>query len=98
MAAEFTGVVAHSLRHLRVHVTRESVHLADASDPWPGPDDIRCMLEARSEARIEAPQSAASTLVADTIPAAVQGAAGNLASMIEKILGRTEGQQRAKRV
>ena len=86
LATEVTDVVAKALRHVSDEVTRVEVHFADENGPKADAHDIRCMLEARLKGR----QPIAVTHHADTPTSAVVGAAGKLASMIEKTLDRAE--------
>jgi len=94
LAAEVSDVVAKALRHVGDHVTRVEVHLADENGARKNTHDIRCVLEARIEGR----QPVAVTHHAGTTSSAVVGAAGKLASLIEKTLGRAEALRRTEGV
>ena len=93
MAAEITEVVAGTLRFYSDHITRVEVHIGDENGPKAGPDDIRCMLEAR----LESHQPITVTHHANTIRQAVHGAAQTLVTLIDNTLGRAQGRRRAAR-
>ena len=79
------AVVSEALNHHRNHITRVEVHIGDENGKKTGPDDKRCMMEARLERR----PPVAVTHHAGTIESAVHGAARSLAKAIEKVLGRS---------
>lgn len=85
VAAEVTRVVTDALQRFSGRITRVEVHLDDENGAKGGPNDKRCMLEARLEGR----QPIAVTHQAATITQAVHGAAENLVRVIESTLGRT---------
>jgi ribosome-associated translation inhibitor RaiA len=84
---EIDGVVEHALRNVADHVTRLELHLADENGGKPGPEDKRCVIEARLEGR----QPVAVEHHAASIAQAVDGAARKLASLLESELGRLDG-------
>lgn len=93
MAAQTTEVVTHALRHLSDRITRVEVHVEDENGPKTGQNDIRCALEARLENR----EPIAVTDHADSVQAAVRGAAKKLVALIEHTLGRADAVRRAER-
>jgi ribosome-associated translation inhibitor RaiA len=84
LAADVTRVVESALSRFSDHVTRVEVHLSDENGPKSGPNDKRCMLEARLEGR----QPVAVTHQAATLRQAVDGAADKLNRLIESTLSR----------
>jgi ribosome-associated translation inhibitor RaiA len=65
-------------------ITRVEVHLSDLNSHKFGPDDKRCLLEARLAGR----QPTAVSHQAGTIQEAIEGAAEKLKSSLESTLGR----------
>ncbi|MCC5985400.1 MAG: HPF/RaiA family ribosome-associated protein [Rhodobacteraceae bacterium] len=70
-------------------ITRIEVHLQDQNAQKSGPDDKRCMVEARLEGL--APLSA--THAADNIRSAVSGAVDKLRNVIDSELGKLRGRR-----
>ena len=88
LAAQVSGVVENALSRIRDHITRVEVHLSDEDSDKGGPNEKRCMMEARLEGR----QPVAVTHQAETLNQAVDGAADKLARLIESTLGRLHDQ------
>ena len=86
MSTHVSAVVDEALNHFRDHVTRVEVHLGDENGKKPGPDDKRCMMEARLDHR----KPIAVTHHADTVESAVHGAAQSLAKAIDRAIGRAQ--------
>ena len=80
------AVVSEALNHHRDHITRVEVHLGDENGKKTGPDDKRCMMEARLDRR----PPIAVTHHADTVESAVHGAARSLAKAIDHAIGRSK--------
>lgn len=78
------GVVKAVLGHLAPQITRVEVHLSDENAGKRGPDDKRCVMEARLEGR--RPQAA--THQAESVELAIRGAADKLKRVLESTLGR----------
>jgi ribosome-associated translation inhibitor RaiA len=78
------SVVNAVLGHLALQITRIEVHLSDENAGKRGPDDKRCVMEARLEGR--RPQAA--THQAETVELAIRGAADKLKRVLESTLGR----------
>ena len=79
LAAHVREVVRRHMGHIEEHLTRVEVHLADENAGKSGPQDHRCMMEARPKG--SAP--IAVTHHADAIHKAVDGAAERL----KRVLG-----------
>jgi hypothetical protein len=77
-------VVDEALRRFGDRVTRVEVHLSDENSHKSGPDDKRCMMEARLAGR---PPTAVTDQAA-TLDQAIRGAADKLLRQIESDLGR----------
>jgi len=92
LAAHVRGVVGGALSRYSDHITRVEVHLTDENSHKSGPNDKRCVLEARLENR----KPIAVTHEAATAHQAVDGAADKLAAMIESALGRLRDQRRTR--
>lgn len=84
LAAHVQGVVENVLGSLAERISRVEVHLSDQNGGKSGPDDKRCMMEARVEGR----QPTAVTHTAETVDQAVDGAADKLKRSLESTLGR----------
>ena len=84
LSTHVTAVVSEALMHYRDHITRVEVHLGDENGAKPGPGDKRCMMKARVDGR----SPIAVTHHAETVDAAVHGAARSLAKAIESVIGR----------
>jgi ribosome-associated translation inhibitor RaiA len=89
LAAKVRGVVESALSRISDHITRVEVHLSDESSHKSGPNDKRCMMEAR----LEGHQPIAVTHHAGTLDQAVDGAADKLNRLIESTLGRLRDQK-----
>lgn len=79
-------VVGAVLGHLSSQITRVEVHLTDENAGKRGPDDKRCMMEARLQGR--KPQAA--THNAETVELAIKGAADKLRRVLDSSLGRLD--------
>ena len=84
LADQIRDVVESALNRVSDHITRVEVHLSDENGDKGGPNDKRCMMEARLEGR----QPVAVTQHAATLEQAVDGAADKLIRLIESTLGR----------
>lgn len=88
MAARFAAVVESVLNRFSDRITRVEAHLSDENGNKSGPDDKRCMIEAR----LEGHQPLAVTHHAATLEKAVHGAADKMSRLIESTLGRLRDQ------
>ncbi|MDP1532237.1 MAG: HPF/RaiA family ribosome-associated protein [Rubrivivax sp.] len=86
LAARAGATVEQALGRLGEQVTRVEIHLSDENGGKSGPQDQRCMLEARLEGR----QPVAVTAHAATPEEAVHGAALKLARLLDSTLGRLD--------
>ena len=84
LVAKLSSSIENALSRLSNHITRLEVHISDVNGNKPGPNDKRCMMEARLEGR----KPIAVTDLAATLDQAVDGAVNKLISMIDSILGR----------
>jgi len=84
LATYVREVVESALNLVSDHITRVEVHLSDENSNKSGPNDKRCLIEARLEGR----QPIAVTHQASNVDDAVGGAADKLARLIESTLGR----------
>ena len=92
LVAHARSVVDGALDRFRDRITRVDVHLSDENSEKSGPNDKRCLMEARLEGR----KATAASHEAATVEEALEGAAKRLAKVIEHTLGRlaTEGGRR----
>ncbi len=84
LAAWIRGTVETALDRDSDHITRVEVHLTDEDGHKSGQNDKCCVMEARLEGR----QPIAVSDRSETLEQAVNGAAGKLARLIERTLGR----------
>ncbi|HAL71123.1 MAG TPA: ribosomal subunit interface protein [Verrucomicrobiales bacterium] len=84
--AEAEAVVTDALSHVSDHVTRVEVHIHDENSKKSGPQDKRCMMEAR----LEGHPPIAVTHKAETIAFAMDGAAEKLKATLEHKLDRLQ--------
>ncbi len=84
LANHVRGVVEASLSHVSERITRVEVHLSDENGDKSGPDDKRCMMEARLEGR----HPTAVTCHAPTVDQAIDGAVEKLLHSLTHTLGR----------
>ena len=89
LVARCRGVMESALDRFSDRITRVEVHLSDENGKKSGPDDKRCMIEAR----LEGQQPIAVTHHAATLDQAVDGAADKISRLIEHTLGRLHDQK-----
>lgn len=87
LARRVEATVQSALDRFSDRITRVEVHLSDENGRKGGPDDKRCVLEARVEGR----QPTAVTHMAESLDEAVSGAADKLTSALDSALGRLRG-------
>lgn len=87
LSTRVEATVQSALSRFSDRITRVEVHLSDENGRKTGPDDKRCVLEARLEGR---PPTAV-THMAATLDEAVSGAADKLTSSLDSTLGRLRG-------
>jgi hypothetical protein len=85
LAQRLQADLEHELRHVASAITRVEVHLNDVNGSKSGPDDKRCMLEAR----IKGAQPLAVESRAPTIEQAVNAAAGQLYRAVKTSLDKS---------
>ena len=84
MSKYFSGVIESTLNRFTEHVTRIEAHLSDENSQKEGPDDKRCLLEAR----VKGLQPIAVTHKAETLDQAVTGAAEKMKSTLETTIAK----------
>lgn len=77
-------LLSEELSRFSEHITRLEVHFSDENGGKDGPNDKRCMIEARLEGR----QPIAVTDTANTYEHSVNGAIDKLKTSLETITGR----------
>lgn len=85
MRIYFSGVIESTLDRFNEHITRLEAHLSDENSEKEGPDDKRCMLEAR----VKNLQPIAVTHKAETLDKAVIGAADKMKNVLETTISKT---------
>ena len=78
------GVVEHAVSHFERQVTRVEVHLSDDNGAKSGPDDKRCVMEAR----VSSMQPVTVTHRGANIDEAIHGAASKLKRSLANELAR----------
>ncbi len=86
------STVQRTLSHFSDHITRVDVHLSDENGRKRGPDDKRCVMEAH----LEGHQPLAVTHHAGTVGEAADGAAAELARLLEHTIGRLKDTRRGR--
>jgi ribosome-associated translation inhibitor RaiA len=90
LASHVKGVVEGALSRFGDRITRVEVHLSDQNSDKSGQHDKRCMMEARLAGR----QPTAVTHHAESLVAAVDGAAAKLNRSLESTLERLKDVRR----
>ncbi len=86
----FVESVVHSkLGNVAEPITRIEVHLQDQNADKRGPDDKRCLVEARLQGR----QPVTATNTADNIQSAVTGAVDKLRNVLDRELGKARARR-----
>ncbi len=83
-SAWFSEMISKDLDRFSGQITRVEVHLSDENGSKVGPDDKRCLMEAR----VEGMQPHAVTHQADSDENAVKGAVDKLKNLLSTRLGR----------
>ena len=86
LTAQVRATVEQALKRFSEQITRVEVHSSDENADKNGPQDQRCMMEARLEGR----QPVAVTDRAATLEQAVHGAAQKLVRLLDSMLGRLQ--------
>lgn len=79
-------IIEDSVAHLSERITRIEAHLSDENSGKHGPNDKRCMLEAR----VAGLDPIAVTHQASSMQIAIQGATDKLEKALERTLGRLQ--------
>lgn len=80
----FSGVIENTLSRFTEHISRVEAHLSDENSQKEGPDDKRCVLEAR----VKGLQPIAVTHKAENLDHAVIGAAEKMKSALETTIAK----------
>jgi len=83
-SSHFTPIIEEALKRFSDKISRVEVHLADENGKKTGPNDIRCLIEAR----LDGHQPIAVTNSANSNIDAIEGAIKKLKSSLEKTLGK----------
>lgn len=83
-SVQLLRIVEDAVSRFEEHITRVEMHLSDENASKGGPDDKRCLLEARLKGR----KPIAVSHVSGSLILAVEGAADKLARSIENDVGR----------
>ena len=78
------SIITKELQRFAQHITRIEVHLTDENGGKDGPNDKRCVMEARPEGL----KPIAVTEQSDTLEKAITGAIDKLKSSLDSTLGR----------
>lgn len=84
-----TGVVESKLGAVSSSITRIEVHLQDQNAAKSGPDDKRCLVEARLEGR----KPVAADATASTLQSAVTGAVDKLRNVLDREIGKARARR-----
>jgi ribosome-associated translation inhibitor RaiA len=90
-AAHVKGVVESALANVGDRVTRVEVHLSDQNSDKSGPDDKRCVMEAR----LEGQHPTAVTHQAANLDDAIDGAADKLQRSLESTVDKLHSVRRS---
>jgi ribosome-associated translation inhibitor RaiA len=87
-----TSRISEKMSRYSSHITRVEVHISDENGKKEGPNDIRCLIEARLEGR----QPIAVSNQDETEEQAVSGALEKLRTSLETVIGRLSENNRDK--
>ncbi len=82
-------VITSKLGAVSSAITRIEVHLQDTNAEKKGPDDKRCMVEARLEGR----KPVSTTDTADTLQSAITGAVDKMRNLLDRELGKARARR-----
>jgi ribosome-associated translation inhibitor RaiA len=82
----FSDLISKKLDRYDEHITRVEVHVSDENGKKEGPNDIKCVLEARFEGRQPITVSAQE----DTIEKAVSASIEKMKAALDSVLGRLQ--------
>lgn len=83
-ADKLNGMLDSELSRFSDHISRLEVHMADENGSKEGPDDKRCMIEARLEGR----QPIAVTAHGDSYELAASAAIDKLTASLDTVIGK----------
>lgn len=84
LVADVENTVGRTLRRFQDHITRVEVHLSDVNSSKSGPDDKRCLIEAR----VNGMSPITASHEAPTLSLAVDGAGDRISAALDSALGR----------
>ncbi len=84
LVTQVEETVLKALQHFEAQITRVKVHLSDENGDKAGPDDKRCVMEAR----LEGHQPLVASHQAETLRQAYSGAATKLKTALTHTLGK----------
>ena len=90
MRIYFSGVIESTLERFTDHITRVEVHLSDENSQKEGPDDKRCLIEAR----VKGLQPIAVTHKAESLVEAVIGAAEKMKNTLRTTIAKMRAYQK----
>jgi hypothetical protein len=90
MSKYFSGVIESALNRFNEHITRIEAHLSDENSQKEGPDDKRCMIEAR----VKGLQPIAVTHKAESLVEAVMGAAEKMKNTLGTTIAKMTAYQK----
>lgn len=85
---KLTSMISDKLSRFDKYVSRLEVHLSDENAAKSGPNDKRCLIEARMEGR----QPVAVTDQAESYIEAAAGATGKIKAALDSMIGRMKDQ------
>jgi len=83
LAQEVENVVRNDIERFEKQITRIEIYLSDSNGPKGGPNDIRCLIEAR----LSGLRPIVASHEAEELMMAVNGASAKLERMLESTLG-----------
>ncbi len=83
----FSDLIAKDLSHFESHISRVEVHLSDQNGQKEGPDDLKCVMEARIDGKAPIAVSAN----ADTDKKAILAASKKLKGAVRKTIDKMRG-------
>ncbi|PIY10978.1 MAG: hypothetical protein COZ18_05070 [Flexibacter sp. CG_4_10_14_3_um_filter_32_15] len=84
----FSDLISKKLDRYDEHITRVEVHISDENGKKGGPDDKKCLLEARLEGRQPIAVSAQEDTIEKAVSAAIEKAKAALDSFLGKLQNR----------
>lgn len=83
---KYKAELSESLKRFEGYVTRFDVYFSDENKGKSGPDDKKCVIEARVKGR----EAESVTHFADTVAHAFSGAVDKLKSLLDRVVGQMQ--------